>query len=82
MVAHKGEVECEVTTAKALDDIQKTKLEDTLKKFVTTDQKIRLTAHVSLDILGGMIVSIGDRFIDMSVRSKIKKYTDIMSIPV
>ena len=82
MAAHKGEVTCEVITAKELDAEQKKKLESVLKGFVKSNEAIFLTTKVDPSIIGGMIVSIGDRYVDMSVASKIKKYTDIISAPV
>lgn len=45
-------------------------------------QAILLTTKVDPSIIGGMIVSIGDRYVDMSVASKIKKYSEIISTPV
>jgi F-type H+-transporting ATPase subunit O len=41
-----------------------------------------LTAKVDSSIIGGMIISIGDKYVDMSVASKVKKYTDIISAAV
>ena len=29
-------------------------------------------------IIGGMVVSIGDKYADMSIATKMKKYTDII----
>lgn len=82
MAAERGEVVCEVTTAKALDDSQRKQLEAALKSFLKPNQSIQLTAKVDPSLIGGMIVSIGDKYVDMSVSSKIKKYTDIISAPV
>lgn len=82
MAAHRGEVTCEVITAKELDAAQKQKLEGVLKSFVKSNEKVFITTKVDPSILGGMIVSIGDRYVDMSVASKIKKYTEIISATV
>ncbi|XP_045467444.1 ATP synthase subunit O, mitochondrial [Harmonia axyridis] len=82
MAAHRGEVTCEVVTAKALDASQKSKLEGVLKSFVKPNETIHLTAKVDPSIIGGMIVSIGDRYADMSVARKLKKYTDLISATV
>lgn len=73
---------CEVVTAKELDSAQKQKLESVLKSFVKPNEKVFITTKVDPSILGGMIVSIGDRYVDMSVASKIKKYTEIISATV
>ncbi|CAH0553971.1 unnamed protein product [Brassicogethes aeneus] len=82
MAAHRGEVTCEVTTARELDSDQKNKLQSTLKSFLKANESINLTTKVDPAIIGGMIVSIGDRYVDMSVASKIKKYTEIISTAV
>jgi len=82
MAAHRGEVVCEVTTAKPLDGAQRKELEAQLKKFIKSNETILLTAKVDPAIIGGMIVSIDDKYVDMSVASKVKKYTDLISLPV
>lgn len=69
-------------TAKELDASQKQKLEGVLKSFVKPNESVFITTKVDPSIIGGMIVSIGDRYVDMSVASKIKKYTDIISVAV
>ncbi|XP_058806844.1 ATP synthase subunit O, mitochondrial [Phymastichus coffea] len=78
MAADRGEVVCEVITAKPLDADLKGKLEAALKSSVKSGQNIQLTTRVDPSIVGGMIVSIGDKYVDMSVASKIKKYTDVL----
>ncbi|XP_058825053.1 ATP synthase subunit O, mitochondrial [Topomyia yanbarensis] len=82
MAAERGEVVCEVVTAKPLDDSQRKQLEGALKAFLKPNQSIQLTAKVDPALIGGMIVSIGDKYVDMSVASKIKKYTDIITVPI
>ncbi|KAL2728219.1 hypothetical protein V1477_017495 [Vespula maculifrons] len=82
MAANRGEVVCEVITAKALDADTKGKLESALKSFLKKGETIKLTSKVDSSIIGGMIVSIGDKYVDMSVASKIKKYSDIIQAAV
>ncbi|XP_031840013.1 ATP synthase subunit O, mitochondrial [Nomia melanderi] len=79
MAATRGEVVCEVTTAKPLDADTKAKLEAALKGFLQKGETILLTAKVDPSIIGGMIVSVGDKYVDMSVANKIKMYSDIIS---
>jgi len=78
MAAHRGEVVCEVTSARPLDSAQRKQLEDTLKKFVKSNQTILLKASVDPAVLGGLVVSIGDKYVDMSVATKVKKYTTLI----
>ncbi|XP_047025382.1 ATP synthase subunit O, mitochondrial [Helicoverpa zea] len=82
MAAHRGEVTCEVVTAKPLDQAQRQNLEAALKKFLKANETLQLTAKVDPSIMGGMVVSIGDKYVDMSVASKVKKYTEIISTAV
>ncbi|XP_043668022.1 ATP synthase subunit O, mitochondrial [Vespula pensylvanica] len=82
MAANRGEVVCEVITAKTLDADTKGKLESALKSFLKKGETIKLTSKVDPSIIGGMIVSIGDKYVDMSVASKIKKYSDIIQTAV
>lgn len=79
MAATRGEVTCEVITAKPLDLDMRSKLEKALKGFLTKGQSILLTTKVDPSILGGMIVSVGDKYVDMSVAAKVKKYTEIIA---
>ncbi|CAG4930882.1 unnamed protein product [Colias eurytheme] len=79
MAAHRGEVTCTVITAKPLDATQKQNLEAALKKFLKGNESLHLTASVDPSLMGGMIVSIGDKYVDMSVASKVKKYTELIS---
>ncbi|XP_046670408.1 ATP synthase subunit O, mitochondrial [Homalodisca vitripennis] len=73
MSAHRGEIPCEVTTAKPLDDATKQELQAALKSFAKKGENILLQTKVDPNIIGGMIVSIGDKYVDMSIASKIKK---------
>ncbi|XP_012286904.1 ATP synthase subunit O, mitochondrial [Orussus abietinus] len=82
MAAERGEVVCEVITSKPLDADTKGKLDQVLKQFLTKGQSIQLTTKVDPAIIGGMIVSIGDKYVDMSISSKIKKYSDIITSTV
>ncbi|KAF6211885.1 hypothetical protein GE061_012402 [Apolygus lucorum] len=78
MAGHRGDLRCEVTTAKALDEATKTQLQTTLKAFAKKGENIILELKVDPSIIGGMVVSIGDKYVDMSVSSKVKKYTALI----
>jgi len=82
MSAHRGELECEVTTAKPLDGPLQQELETALKAFVKSGQSVIIKTQVDPSIVGGMIVSIGDRYVDMSTATKIKRYTDLIEAAV
>lgn len=78
MSAHRGDLPVEVVTARPLEEADRTELQNTLKLFAKKGENILLTTKVDPSIIGGMIVSIGDRYVDMSVASKVKKYTDLL----
>lgn len=60
----------------------KTELEAALKSFLKQGQKLLLTVKVDPAIIGGLVVSIGDKYVDMSIASKIKKYSDVITAAV
>ncbi|XP_076046130.1 ATP synthase subunit O, mitochondrial [Oratosquilla oratoria] len=82
MSAVRGEVICEVTTAKPLDGPMKADLNAALKAFLKEGETLQITTKVDPAIIGGMIVSIGDKYVDMSMASKIKKYNDLIEAAV
>lgn len=78
MAAQRGEVVCEVTTAKALDAAGKKEIDAALSAFLKKGQSLNVTMKVDPSIIGGMVVSIGDKYVDMSIASKINKYTQLI----
>lgn len=78
MGASKGEILATVTTAKELNAKQQKEVQAALQNFVKAGQVLRIEASVDPSIIGGMIVSVGDRYVDMSTRSKIKLYSKIV----
>jgi F-type H+-transporting ATPase subunit O len=78
MSAARGEVLTTVTTAKELDEKQQKELLAALQSFVKKGQILKVETKVDPSIIGGMVVSVGDRYVDMSTRSKIKLYSKIV----
>jgi F-type H+-transporting ATPase subunit O len=78
MAAHRGDLSCVVTTAKPLDSADQQELKKTLQAFAKKGETIKIELKVDPTIIGGMVVSIGDKYVDMSVATKIKKYTEII----
>jgi len=66
----RGEVRAEVASAVALNDAQLNELRDTLKASVGKD--VKLDTKVDPSLLGGLIVRIGSRMIDSSLKTKIE----------
>ena len=67
--AHRGEVAAEVTSAHELTAEQMRELNASLKEVAGKDVAIKL--NVDPAILGGLIVKIGSRQIDTSLRTKL-----------
>merc|ERR1712113_1183462 len=78
MAAQRGEVVCEVVTAKALDPPMVKEVEATIALFLKKGEKSKTSYKVDPSIIGGMVVSIGDKYADMSIASKMKKYTELI----
>lgn len=72
----KGEVQADVTTAKALTKTQSDKLVKSLKANIGKDIKINATVDESL--IGGIIVKVGSKMIDTSIRSKLASLQNTM----
>ncbi|MBZ9654389.1 F0F1 ATP synthase subunit delta [Phyllobacterium lublinensis] len=66
---HRGEVTADVTSAHGLTAAQETELKATLKSVAGKDVTINVTVDPS--ILGGLIVKLGSRQIDTSLRTKL-----------
>ncbi|KAE8286048.1 ATP synthase subunit O, mitochondrial [Larimichthys crocea] len=78
MSAHRGEVICSVTTAQPLDAASLGELKVALNGFLQKGETIKLETKSDPAILGGMIVSIGDKYVDMSTKTKIQKLTKLI----
>ena len=72
----KGEVTANVTSAKALTKTQSDKLAKTLKARVGKDVKINATVDESL--IGGLVVKVGSKMIDTSIRSRLNSLQNAM----
>jgi len=66
---HKGEVTAHVTVAEKLSDAHLAALSDALKSV--TKQDVRIDLEVDPAIIGGLVVKLGSRMIDSSLRTKL-----------
>jgi F-type H+-transporting ATPase subunit delta len=67
---HKGEITARVTVAEKLNDANLGALKDALKS-VTGGKDIDLDVTVEPAIIGGLIVKVGSRMVDSSLRTKL-----------
>jgi F-type H+-transporting ATPase subunit delta len=72
----KGQITAEVTSAKALTKTQSEKLAKTLK--ANTGKDITLNTTVDESLIGGLIVKVGSKMIDTSIRSKLNSLQNAM----
>ncbi len=71
-----GEVTAEVVSAKAMTKTQSDKLAKAIKAQIGKDVKIDATVDESL--IGGLVVKVGSKMIDTSIRSKLNSLQNVM----
>ncbi|SFE57450.1 F0F1 ATP synthase subunit delta [Roseivivax sediminis] len=72
----KGEVTADVTSAIELTKAQRNELAKTLKAKVGRD--VKLNTIVDAGLIGGLIVKVGSKMIDTSIRSKLASLQNAM----
>ena len=76
VACHKGEVTAEVTVAERLKDEQVAALKSALKAVSGKD--VELDVKVDPAIIGGLVVKLGSRMVDSSLRTKLKSIKHAM----
>ncbi len=71
LARRRGEITAEVTAARALSDGQQQALTDALRKSV--GGKVQIDVEVDPALIGGLVVKIGSRMVDSSLRTKLQK---------
>jgi len=74
--AQRGEVTAEVTSAHPLSDDQISQLSQKLK--AREGKEVKIKASVDPEILGGLVVRIGSRQIDSSIRTRLNTLANAM----
>jgi F-type H+-transporting ATPase subunit delta len=64
-------VTAEVTSASALSEAQSTAIADALRAAMGS--KVSIEARVDPELLGGLVVKVGSRMVDSSLRTKLQK---------
>ncbi|MCI2395275.1 F0F1 ATP synthase subunit delta [Aliiroseovarius sediminis] len=72
----KGEVTAKVTAAKSMTKAQQDKLAKALKASIGKDVNINLSVDETL--IGGLVVQVGSRMIDTSIRAKLNALQNSM----
>ncbi len=76
LARRRGIVRAEVTSAKPLSDAQRAALEEKLRE--ATGAKIALDLEVDETLIGGLVVKVGSRMIDTSIRAKLNQLQTAM----
>jgi F-type H+-transporting ATPase subunit delta len=71
LATHRGESTAQVTSTKDLTDGQLTAIKASLKAAVGTD--VTVDARIDPGLLGGLIVKVGSRMVDSSLRTKLQQ---------
>ena len=71
LATRRGEVTAEVTAAKPLTPAQTEAVNEQLRKAV--GRKVAVDLRVDPSLLGGLIVKVGSRMVDASLRSKLSR---------
>ncbi|HEV2302641.1 MAG TPA: F0F1 ATP synthase subunit delta [Stellaceae bacterium] len=71
LAERRGEVTAEVTAAQPLSEAQLARLIDELRK--SAGRRVSVETRVDPQLLGGMIVKLGSRMVDGSLRSKLQR---------
>ncbi|KAL8858045.1 MAG: hypothetical protein Q9178_005370 [Gyalolechia marmorata] len=80
MGAARGELDLTVTSAAKLDNKVLQRLETAVAKSeYSQGKKLKVVAKINPDIMGGLVVEVGDRTIDLSVSSKISKMNKLLT---
>ena len=73
----RGEVSAEIISAIELDDKRRARVEKAVAKLAGSD-KLSLSMRVDPALIGGLVVRIGSRMIDTSVRTKLNRLETAM----
>jgi F-type H+-transporting ATPase subunit delta len=73
---HHGEVTAQVTVAEALSDAHRAAITDSLKSV--TGKDVGLDVKVDPAIIGGLVVKLGSRMVDSSLRTKLNSIKHAM----
>ncbi len=76
LAEHRGEVTAEVTSAHPLSDAQAAALGEKIKSSMGRD--VKLDVKVDERIIGGLVVRVGSRMIDSSIRAKLARLQNAM----
>lgn len=76
LARRRGEITAKVTVARPLTAEQEKRLEETLRGAV--GGKVRIDTKIDESLIGGLIVQVGSRMVDGSIKTKLQKLQNAM----
>lgn len=61
-----------------LDGAKQKQLTEALQGFLKKGEKLSLNLAVDPAVIGGMVVEIGDKYVDMSTATKVRQMTNLL----
>lgn len=79
--AEQGVVDATITSAKPLDSKILRRLQTAIQKssFVGDNKTLKISNTVNPDLLGGLVVEVGDKTVDLSVSARVSKLNQVLS---
>jgi F-type H+-transporting ATPase subunit delta len=71
LARRRGEMRAEVTAAKALSDQQQASLAEAIRRSV--GGKVTVDVRVDPALIGGLVVKVGSRMVDSSLKTKLQR---------
>jgi F-type H+-transporting ATPase subunit delta len=71
LAARRGEVTADVISARPLDDASRERLAEAIRR--TAGQSVTIDLHVDPELIAGLVVKVGSRMIDSSLRTKLNR---------
>lgn len=78
MAAARGEVTATITTAAELSRKEVDELKTGLNQILEKGQKLILQEQVNPSIIGGIVIDVGDKHIDLSISSRVKRVQQLI----
>merc|ERR1719183_863792 len=82
MRAHRKEIEVTITSAESLDSEDLGSIKDALGNLKKSDESFIISEKVDPALLGGVIVQLGDKYVDLSTIRRIREIERILAEPV
>lgn len=76
LARRRGEVTASVTSAALLSDAQTAALTEALRRAV--GGKVSIESHTDSSLIGGLVVKVGSRMVDSSLKSKLQRLKLVM----